>query len=214
MTDRTPKCLVPIRGVPLLGIWLARCRLHGITDVLVNTHHLADQVVDFLERNSFGVKVVIAHEEILLGSAGTVLANRDFVADERAFFVLYADNLTAVDLTEMVRFHEARQGVLTMGLFVTERPEECGIVERDEDARITSFVEKPARPRSTLASAGVYFASQALFDHIPRKVPSDFGLDVFPGLVGRMYGYEITHYMLDIGTAQNYERANREWSEP
>src|ERR1035438_711872 len=93
LTDTIPKCMVPIQGMPLLGIWLEWCRHNGIDEVLINVHAHPDAVAAYLG-GEFGVKVTISEEKELLGSAGTLLANREFVEGEEEFAVLYADVLT------------------------------------------------------------------------------------------------------------------------
>lgn len=86
LTDHTPKCLVPVGGRPLLAIWFDALVRHGVTEVLLNTHHLADRVGEFVATHTpRGLRVTLFHEPVLLGSAGTVKANRDFVAGEASF---------------------------------------------------------------------------------------------------------------------------------
>jgi mannose-1-phosphate guanylyltransferase len=111
----------------------------------------------------------------------------------------------------MVDYHMERGGILTVGLFRTEAPQECGIAEIDRDSVITSFTEKPSDPVSNLANAGIYVAGEELFDHIPKKKFVDFGFDVLPGLIGKMYGYPIEEYLVDIGDPDNYKLANKQW---
>ncbi len=215
LTDSVPKCLIPIGGEPMLTIWLRLLKKHGIEEVLINTHYHAERVDDFLASDDSGVKVKAVYEEELLGSAGTVLANRDFFRDEKDFFIIYADNLTNMNITKMAKFHRCnnKKGLLTMGLHRATNPQACGIAGTDKDGLITSFVEKPEHPESNLANAGVYVAGQEIFDYIPqRKGVVDLGFDLLPILVNKMYGYEIEEYLLDIGTLDNYERANKEWS--
>ena len=211
LTYEVPKCLVPIKGIPLLGIWFDLCRVHGISEVLVNLHHLHRQVNEFIENNTVRLNITTFYEERLLGSAGTVLANRNFVSKEKSFFVIYTDNLTNMNLSNMLEFHSQHNGVLTVGLFRTSLPEECGIAEIDRNNVIRSFVEKPINPTSNLANAGIYIAGEKLFDYIPAKEVADFGRDVLPRLAGRMYGYVINEYFTDIGSHRNYELANEEW---
>jgi mannose-1-phosphate guanylyltransferase len=213
LTDTTPKCLVPINGKPLLALWLELCRRHGITEVLINLHHLPEKVLAFLNTHEFGVDVTTVYEATLLGSAGTVAWHRSFVADERNFFILYADNLTNVDLGKMLRFHQERESLFTIGLFRTDQPREKGIVALDRVDRVVEFVEKPANPPSNLANAGIYVASQELYQYLAPKDFLDFGFDVLPKLVGQMYGYLIEEYLLDIGTHATYRRAQLEWTE-
>ena len=147
----------------------------------------------------------------MLGSAGTVRANRAFVGDED-FLVCYADNLTDANLSALQSVHTAHDVPLTMGLFETGRPEECGIAALDPGGRITAFTEKPEKPVSNLANAGIYVASADLFDVIPEdRTPVDFGFDVIPKLVGRMAGCRIEGFLMDIGTPERYAEAQRRW---
>lgn len=211
LTDVIPKCLVPINGKPLLAIWFKIFKTYGITDVLINLHHLSHVVEDYINANSFDINIEKFYEVSLLGSAGTILANRDFVKGARFFFIVYGDNLTKINLKEMAEFHMEHGGIFTMGLFKTEHPGVCGIAKIDKSGIITSFIEKPKNPISNLANAGIYIAGQELFDFIPQKEFVDFGYDVLPRLVGKMHGYVIDDYFLDIGNINNYKRVNDEW---
>ena len=157
------------------------------------------------------LKVTLFYEEKLLGSGGTVLANREFVKNEEKFFIIYVDNLTNVDLNRMINFDNAHRSPLTMGLFRTDSLETCGIAEVNENSLIIGFEEKPKKPKSNLANAGIYLAKKGIWDYIPHKEFVDFGFDVLPRLVGKMYGYEIKEYLMDIGTMENYQKAQETW---
>lgn len=212
LTDDKPKCLLPIDGVPLLQIWLEHCRRIGITDVLVNAHAHVGQVKAFARQQTSGVNVSVMDEKELLGSAGTLAENRRFVAGEENFFVLYGDVLTNVDLSQLLRFHRARNVVASLALYEVPNPCRCGIVELDQDGIICSFVEKPARPRSNLAFAGIMVAGQQIFEFIPQDRPADIGFHLLPKLVGRMAGMKVDGILLDIGTIENYRIAQEEWA--
>lgn len=213
LTSSVPKCLLPIRGKPLLEIWLDLLQRHGVREALVNLHHLDQPVRDFLRSRGPGLPVTAVYEERLLGSAGTVLQNRDFVAGEDDFLVLYADNLTNVDLTSMVRRHREREDPLTLGVVPTDRPREKGIVVVDGEGRVSDFQEKPARPLSNLANAGVYVARPAIFDHFPVAGPEalDFGFHILPRMRGHMNVHVIAEFLMDIGTPEAYRQAQDEW---
>lgn len=215
LTDLVPKCLVPVGGEPILGIWFRLLARAGVTEVLLNTHHLGDQVQAYVRaRAARGAlpRVTLFHEPVLLGSAGTVAANRAFVRGERRFLVIYADNLTDMDLRDFVAFHDAHRSDFTTGLFETPEPRQCGIATLDAHQRIVAFQEKPERPTSTLANAGLYLATPSLFDLIPPNAYTDFGFDVLPRLVGRMYGYRIPGFYSDIGTPARLAAARTEWA--
>ena len=69
----------------------------------------------------------------------------------------------------------------------------------------------PEFPKSDLANAGIYLARRGVFDFFPDKEEFDFGKDVLPKLINNMYGYEFDDYLLDIGTIDNYQKAQQEW---
>ena len=210
LTNTIPKCMVPIQGTPLLGVWLEWCRRNRIGEVLVNVHAHADVVTTYLTRD-FGVKVVISREDALLGSAGTLLANRSFVEGEDEFAILYADVLTNCSFEELGTFHRARRSPATLGLYRVSNPTACGVASMESDGRITDFEEKPAHPKGNLAFSGLMMAAPTLMGMISKRIPSDIGSDLLPLLIGRMYGYVIEDYLIDIGSHANYARAQRDW---
>ena len=211
ITDSIPKCLVPVNGKPLLYYWLKLFEKNGITEVLINVHHLPDAVISFLEQNRFNLTIHTVREATLLGSAGTVRSNFDFVSQEDAFLICYADNLTTIELRRMIGFHFSHQPIMTLGLFHTDNPQDCGVAVIDDDDTVVGFEEKPSQPVSNLASAGIYVCNPEISRYLPGKIPSDIGYDVLPLLIGNMKGYFIKEYFIDIGTKKNYERAQREF---
>jgi mannose-1-phosphate guanylyltransferase len=213
LTTRMPKCLVPIRGTPLIGIWLDALARHDVDGVLVNVSQFPEQVERFVDsRGARPPHVRLVSEAVPLGSAGTVAANRAFVEGEESFWIVYSDNLTNISFAPMLAFHRTHQDVLTMALFRTPSPQSSGIVSLKPGGRIVGFCEKPERPDGNLANAGIYLARQALFDCIPQgEGVRDFGHHVLPRLVGRMRGYEIEGYLADIGTPSRLARAEAEW---
>ena len=211
ITDTTPKCLVEVDGRPLLDIWLDAFAKAGIQEVLVNTHHLAGRVAAHVAERTSPPVVRLSHEPVLLGSAGTLLANRDFVADDDMFLVVNADNLTDFDLGVLIDAHRADTTIATLTVFRAPRPSECGIVDV-VDGRVVGFAEKPAEPRSDLANAGIYAFHPKVLDEIPEPLPRDIGFDLLPRLVGRARALALDDcYFLDIGTPAALERARDEW---
>lgn len=213
LTLAMPKCLVPIGGRPLLGIWLDLCAEHGITDVLVNVSQHPEQVRRFLDgRRPEFPRVTLVVEAAPRGTAGTVAANRQFVAGEESFWIFYSDTLTDVDLRAVAAAHRCHTAVLTMGLFRAPVPSSAGIVEMDGAGMIVGFQEKPPQPQTDLANAGIYLARPPLLDCIPTGgAVVDFGRDVFPTLVGRIRGHIIDGFVMDIGTPAALAAASAAW---
>jgi mannose-1-phosphate guanylyltransferase len=211
ITDGTPKCLLRIAGVPLLDIWLDALSGSGVDEVLVNTHHLADQVRAHVSARPGPPAVHLVEEPELLGSAGTLRANRDFVAGEEMFLTVNADNLTDFDIGVLVDAHRAGGAIATLSLFRAARPSECGIVEVD-DGVVVGYVEKPTDPPSDLANAGIYAFHPSVLDEIAGPAPKDIGYDLLPLLVGRARAVNLDGcYFIDIGTPAALRRAADEW---
>jgi mannose-1-phosphate guanylyltransferase len=211
ITDTIPKCLAPIGGVPMLKIWLEVCRKAGVVEVMVNLHSHAELVRNWLRQNRNGVRVRLSEEVALLGSAGTVLSNREWVSSDQCFWILYADVLTNTNLGAMLEFHRSRRLAATLGLYQVRDPSRCGIVSFDEQKVVQEFVEKPAHPAGNWAFSGVMIGTPKLLDRIPPRFPVDLGFDVLPQLVGQMLAYPISDFLLDIGTLENYKAAQTTW---
>ncbi len=211
LTERIPKCLLPIRGRPLLSIWLDLCATYGVHEVFVNAHSNAAVIEEFAAAYRGPVSIRIFQERQLLGSAGTLLALRQAFEREPYFWIMYGDVLTAINLDKMLEFHLRSGCVATLGLYEVGNPRQCGIVSLDEHDIVCDFTEKPANPQTNLAFAGVMLASPQIFRDIPHKPVCDLGFDVLPRFIGRMAGFRITDYIVDIGTMKAYESAQREW---
>jgi mannose-1-phosphate guanylyltransferase len=211
LTDDLPKCLLPIKGVPMLAIWLELCRRFEIREVLVNIHSHANQVRSFVNQQNNGIHVQVVEEPALLGSAGTIRANRSWVAGEDYFWIFYADVLTRVDLAAMLNTHLARKPAATLGVYRVPNPKRCGIVNLGKDDIVEEFIEKPTHPVGDLAFSGLMVATPQLLAAIPPHEPCDIGFDLLPLLRGSMLAHRISDYLLDIGTPETYQRAQQTW---
>lgn len=212
ITDVNPKCMVPIGGRPLLDIWLDALRGAGVDEVLINLHHLPNVVESHLRERGGPPAIRTTYERQLLGSAGTLVANRRWVEDEEMVLACNADNLTDFDLRDLIECHRRAGLLATIALFRTDNPSACGIVEVDGDGRLVGYTEKPPEPRGNLANAGMYVFHPTVFDEIGDAPPKDIGYDLLPRLVGRAQTILITGYFLDIGTVEAYRRAQIEWA--
>ena len=215
LTDHTPKCQIEIAGKPLLAWWLDHMERSGVTDLIVNLHHHPQQVRDFFRGYDGPIAFKLFEEPVLLGSAGTLSACREWLGEENDFLILYGDNLTNARLGPLVEYHKSEEKLLTVGLFHAENPRACGIVELRGDSRgeILSFTEKPSQPVGDLASAGLFVADSRLLDDLPREPNGvlDFGRDIMPTLLGGMNGIVIDGYLRDIGTHESLAAARQEW---
>jgi mannose-1-phosphate guanylyltransferase len=215
LTERVPKCLVPIRGKPLLAYWLDLLLPNGVECALVNTHYLAEAVRRFAAESPWRERIALAHEEHLLGTGGTVLRNRQFFQGQ-AFMVAHADNLTRFDVPAFVRRHQQRPPgtLITMMTFRTDAPQTCGIVEEDSRGVVTAFHEKVAKPPGDRANAAVYVFDPQIIDFLASlgKEVIDLSTEVVPAFLGRICTFHNSDYHRDIGTAESLRSAEAEYN--
>jgi mannose-1-phosphate guanylyltransferase len=211
ITDITPKCMLVIDGRPMLDIWFEKFDQAGVDEVLVNLHHLPDVVSRHIAGRSGPPIVRTCHEPELLGSAGTLVANRHWVKDDEYFLACNADNLTDFDLRDLVDAHRQHDPIATLAVFRSPQPSAGGVVELDADGKVIGFTEKPSEPVSDLVNAGLYAFRPSVLDEIAPRRPADIGYDLLPRLVRRARAVLVEGYFRDIGTVDAYQQARQEW---
>jgi mannose-1-phosphate guanylyltransferase len=212
LTDVLPKCLMPIDGRPLLGLWLEQLCDAGITDIVVNLHHHAALVRDYVGRSPFAPYVTLAEEPQLLGTAGTLIRNAVHFGSAPVLFA-HADNLTLFSPQEFTAAHQSRPSgaAMTMMTFVTDAPRQCGIVKLSARGTVIEFHEKSPDSPGNLASAAVYIVEPDVIDYARTRGVSDFSTEVVPHFVGRIHTFHNSRYHRDIGTLLSLVRAQFEY---
>ena len=209
ITDTVPKCLVPIKGVPLLGIWLSRLQESNIGPYLINTHYLEGQVREFIKASDFNDQVLLVNEPELLGTAATLKKNVDFFNDCDGM-VIHADNYCMANFQEFVYAHRNRPTgcLMTMMTFKTDNPSACGIVELNKEGIVIKFHEKVLNPPGNLANGAIYILSKELISKFKNKFmnATDFSTDIIPALLDKIYTYETNMPLIDIGSVKNYNK--------
>ena len=212
LTGEIPKPLAPVVDTPIIGHIFGLLARHGIDEVHVNIHYLADALLDAYgeESETDGMTVLLNREDELLGTAGGVkrLANRF----DDTFVVVSGDALTDIDIERLVAFHKEKRALATIALRRVYDTSEFGVVETEEDCRILGFQEKPNPEEaiSTLANTGIYVLEPRALDYIPEDTFFDFAKDVFPRFLEngeRFVGYQGDFYWSDIGTLEAYRQA-------
>lgn len=214
ITDTIPKCLVPIRGRPLLSYWFDMLFSEGVECALVNTHYHAEAVEAFVAQSTWRDRVETVYEPELLGTGGTVLRNRAWLGRE-AFMVAHADNLSRFPVQTFIAAHQQRPVVaaMTMMTFNTDAPQSCGIVELDSHGIVQRFHEKVRNPPGNCANGAVYICEPEIVDFLAGlgREFIDLSTDVIPVFTGRIATYHNTGYHRDIGTVESLRRAETEF---
>ena len=181
MTDNRPKALVEIAGRSLLEITFERLRSFGVDEVIVNVHHFADMVADYLKsKNNFGMRVEISREPVLLDTGGGLKNAAWFFLDDskrldEPFILHNVDVLSDIDLRRMLEFHVTHHALATLAVKQRETsryllfdPEDqlCG--RRSKPDLKTELVRPVESPRA-FAFSGIHVISPRLLPMIQEE---------------------------------------------
>ena len=198
----------------MLDYWLELLVGSGVTEILINTHYFSELVYCYIARSTWVDNVTTVYERELLGTGGTVLANRNFFNGE-PLLVAHADNLTIFDPMAFARAHRDRPigCELTMMVFETPVPESCGIVELDQYGIVQAFHEKIQSPPGNLANAAVYILEPSVIEFMQGlgKCEIDLSTEVIPHFLGRISAVRNIEYHRDIGTMQSWKAAQQDF---
>jgi mannose-1-phosphate guanylyltransferase/phosphomannomutase len=196
LTTACPKPLLPVAGRPLLEHILRHLSSQGIGEVLINLHFLPAAIPAAIgDGSALGLSVTYVEEPVLLGTAGTVRAAREWIGDQDTF-VVYGDILTDQDFTPMIAQHIRLDADAT--LLLHHRKGSNSVVEMDPDRRITLFRERPkdhhGSAEDTWVNSGIQILSPRLVAQIPGVIPADLPHDVYAPFVAslHLYGFPLT----------------------
>jgi mannose-1-phosphate guanylyltransferase len=221
LTNKTPKCLIPINGKPLLGNWFDLLNEQDFSEVLINTHYLAKEVDLYIEgytkNNNTKMNIQTVYEKRLLGTAGTIWKNKKFVGSGDCV-VINGDVLSNVDLRDLYRFHIENKFLLSLGYILNDNAKDCGVMELDNESKIIKFEEKPKEIFSNKIYSGIQVLNSKIFGKLPfndiednNYMNLDFGYHIWPRLIGQMAAYKLDCFLIDIGTVNSYKKAERLW---
>lgn len=209
ITKNTPKCMVKFKNKTLLEIWIDKIINLGVNEILINTHYLSNVLNEHVNslKQKKKIKIITTFEKELLGTAGTLIKNINFIENDECLF-LHSDNYCEDDLINFVISHKNRHKdcELSMLTFITSEPQHAGIVSYNNKNILIQFDEKPFNPKSNEANGAIYILSKKFIKSIKTKQYKDFSLDIIPKFVGKINCYKTEQFFLDIGTKKNYEK--------
>lgn len=213
LTLTTPKNLLPVVHVPMVERLVSHLADHGVTRAVLALGYKPDAFLDaYPDGEIAGVELAYAVEDEPLDTAGAIrFAAVEAGIDDR-FLVVNGDILTDLDVTRMVRFHEASDARATVALHAVENPSRYGVVVTDVAGRVEAFVEKPSAEDapSNRINAGTYVFERSVLDAIDSGRRVSVERETFPALAatGALYALESDSYWLDVGTPSAYLQAN------
>ncbi len=206
LTERHPKHLLPVAGVPLLGHQLARLAAVGVQHVVLAASYRASELAEALgDGGAFGVRLSYAHEQVAMGTGGAIRNAAELLegALDDPVVVLNGDQLSDHDLAAQVAACTAAGADVSLQVVVVADPRSYGCVPTDADGRVTAFVEKSPDPVTRQVNAGCYVFRRKVIADIPAGVPVSVERETFPQLLrdGRLLvGYRADGYWMDVGT--------------
>jgi mannose-1-phosphate guanylyltransferase len=210
LTDICPKPLLPVLNRPLLGVVLAQLEAAGCFQVALNTHHLADQVHDFLRSEPWSFLLSVSHEPEILGTGGG-LRQLGEVLREGPFLAINADILTDLDLAEVYRAH--RPGAVST-LMLHDCPAYNNVwVAGDAVVSIGSPPPGGVTDAKPLAYTGVQVVAPGMTNYLPPAgQPADLVCAWREAIAAgeRLVYLKVSgHFWQDLGTPENYLTAHR-----
>ena len=181
LTDNRPKALVEVSGRTLLEITLRQLYAFGIRDVIINVHHFADTILEYLKANhNFGMRIEVSREEVLLDTGGGLKKAAYFFLEksnrfEEPFILHNVDVISTIDLRRMVQFHTEKQALATLAvqnretsryLIFDQQLQLCGRRSgRDHNPEIV----RPSQQAQALAFSGIHVISPRLLPMMMKE---------------------------------------------
>ena len=225
LTDDRPKALVEIAGRTLLEIAITRLQSFGVNEVIINTHHFADRMAEYLKaRGNFGMRIEISREEELLDTGGGLKKAAGFFlegGDRDAPFLLHnVDVISSIDLGAMLRAHVAQSALATLAvmerkssrqLLFDEQGQLCG----RRGAKSEDELAKTTEGMHALAFSGIHVLSPRIFGELKEEGAFSI-IDAYLRLAAQ--GEKIAEfradgsYWRDLGKPSSLEQAGRDFT--
>ncbi|HSJ86518.1 MAG TPA: glucose-1-phosphate adenylyltransferase [Anaerolineales bacterium] len=242
LTQKRTKPAVPFAGkYRIIDFPLSNCVNSGILDLMILAQYRPQSLIEHvgagtpwdLNRDfTGGVKILTPYKarndsDWFAGTADAVQQNFGFIKRGNPDFVLIlsGDHIYTMDYEPMISFHIDQQADVTIGTIRVpiEEASRFGVLATDSKFRVTSFIEKPAKPPSNLVNMGVYLFNRKLLDEVlwedrqNTKSSHDFGKDIIPKLIqskARIFAFPYTGYWMDVGTIESYWQAHMDMLSP
>ena len=209
-TEKIPKALVKINNTPLLELVIRKLINAGVAQIIINTHHLADQIKSFLkERKNFGISIELSFEPEILGTGGGLKIASRFLKNEEPFFLYNVDIVSTVVLQHFYRFHLTHQSIATLAVNHRKTTryflmDESGYICGHEDVSNNRLRLKrnPNGQLHRMGFCGIHVISPEIFNFMTRQGRFSI-VDVYLDLIEAglpVIGYPIDQfYWKDIG---------------
>lgn len=206
LTYTRAKSLLPILNKPMI-VHLLDTLPKEIDTIILAVNYKKDQIERYFKENDCGKKIIVNDERKPLGTGGATKFAQTHISGR--FFVLNADVICSLSLSDMIKFHDKNRAMATISLWPVENVSEFGVADVKEDGNIVGFVEKP-KPEdapSKFINAGAYCLEPEVLDYIKSDCLVSMEKEIFPHIIrdnGRFFGFKFEGYWMDIGRISSY----------
>ena len=204
--------MLTVAGIPVTEHQLMMAKAAGINEIVLATSYLSEVFTPYFgDGSKWGMSIKYAVEKEPLGTGGAIANAAQLLDTKESIVILNGDVLSAHDLSEQIRQHEANDADVTLHLTQVEDARAFGCVPTDAQARVTAFLEKMENPVTNQINAGCYVFNPRVISAIPVQTVVSVERDTFPKLVSdgaKVYGYLENAYWLDIGTPKALLKAS------
>ena len=205
-----PKPLAAVGGKSFLELLVLQLKYQKICNLVMCTGYLGEKIEsEFGDGEPLGVRIEYSKESSPLGTAGAVKLAQLHLRDAPEFLVMNGDSFIETDFSELIRFHHQHGGLISMAVLRVGNAARFGTVKIGNEGRVIGFTEKTGNEAPGIVNAGVYVFDHTVLEHIPEG-PTSLERDVFPKLLNRgVYAVEQSGVFIDIGTPEDYARAQQ-----
>ena len=215
LTEKIPKALIPVWDRPMIEYPLRLLKAAGITEIIINLHHLGKMIEDVLGNGErLDIRIQYLKEEELLETGGGLLRAKSLL-DEGTFIVINSDVMIDLPLKDLVAFHQRKRATATLVLRKDEMADQYGAIETASDGRIHSFLgqrpdQLPDTPLTKVMFTGVQIMEPKVFDYMESSSPFSLTRVTYPKILLRgepLYGFTYGGYWQDLGTPERIKEA-------
>jgi mannose-1-phosphate guanylyltransferase len=212
LTDQVPKPLVPVHGAYLVAYALRLLAKHGITEVMMNVHHHASQLMEALKDGaSYGVQLSYSVEERLLGTGGGLKKAQDWLGSG-AFVVVNSDIVSSINLAQAVQTHQEKRALCTMVLRHADKEDEPSSIETSDGMKVCGILGHRVKNLACTEAwmfTGVHVLHPRILSYLPENQPSCIVRQGYvPALLAGepIQGMAYDGYWTDAGTLKTYQQ--------
>ena len=207
LTLKKPKCLLKIKGKPIIDLWIEKLIRVGVSEILINTHYKSKIVKAHISKSMYRSKIKLTYEKNLLGSAGTLMKNINF-CENHDIFLIHADNYTQESLRKFYNFFlkmKKKKCLISLISFKSNDYKQKGIL-KIKNGIVHEIYEKEKVSHGTDANGAVYLIGKEALSEMFKKYKDkkDFIKKLLVKYLLKISAFKTNKIFQDIGSIRDY----------